>query len=364
MFKDLSPQAMLDGARRTRPRFLYEPRREIETYRTILAPNELGTATCYGAVVERRARRYWLFLERVSGPLLWQVGEFDTWLAVARWLARLHSRFATANLPRISDQQHKPEAPAREMRASPSLARRTGVAALSATPPAGDESGLALTPGQRRHLLRYDGDFYRLWMRRARTFLRRAEFSAQPRADRRRIDWLAKRYDRIVERLVRLPATFIHGEFFPSNILVQKTETPRSSRLTPRHPSPLRPSPLAARGEGMGVKGDQKTRRKLRICPVDWEMAAVGPGLIDLAALTAGKWKDEQKDALASAYRAALETAGGTPPTIDEFRTSLECCRLHLAVKMLGWSADWSPPPEHAQDWLSEALRLAENLGI
>jgi thiamine kinase-like enzyme len=27
-----------------------------------------------------------------------------------------------------------------------------------------------------------------------------------------------------------------------------------------------------------------------RVCPVDWEMAAVGPGLIDLAALTAGWW--------------------------------------------------------------------------
>jgi len=31
-------------------------------------------------------------------------------------------------------------------------------------------------------------------------------------------------------------------------------------------------------------------------------------------------------------------------------------------VRWLGWSPQWSPPPEHAQDWLHEALSLAEKL--
>jgi hypothetical protein len=30
----------------------------------------------------------------------------------------------------------------------------------------------------------------------------------------------------------------------------------------------------------------------------------------------------------------------------------------------LGWASRWSPPPEHAQDWLGEALGLAEKLGL
>ena len=38
MFKDLSRQALLETARRIRPAFIYEPLREIETYRKILAP--------------------------------------------------------------------------------------------------------------------------------------------------------------------------------------------------------------------------------------------------------------------------------------------------------------------------------------
>ncbi len=38
--------------------------------------------------------------------------------------------------------------------------------------------------------------------------------------------------------------------------------------------------------------------------------------------------------------------------------------RLYIAVQWLGWSRDWSPPAEHAHDWLSEALSLAEELEL
>jgi len=33
-------------------------------------------------------------------------------------------------------------------------------------------------------------------------------------------------------------------------------------------------------------------------------------------------------------------------------------------MQWLGWSPDWSPPPEHRRNWLREALRLAEKLGF
>src|SRR5438105_3758006 len=75
MFKDLSPQALLPEARDAKPVFLHNPQREIDTYRAILAEQRLGTAACYGAVVDRPAQRYWLFLERVPGCALWQIGE-------------------------------------------------------------------------------------------------------------------------------------------------------------------------------------------------------------------------------------------------------------------------------------------------
>jgi hypothetical protein len=284
VFKDLSTRARLQHARRVRPAFLYAPCREIDVYRTILEPSRLGTATWFGSVVERRTRRHWLFLERVSGALLWQVGEFFVWEQVARWLAALHSRFAGP--------------------------------------------GSTLTPEQAAHLLNYDRDFYGVWIQRAKMFARRAESRWRPRAHRQRIAWLASRYDVVVEQLAALPVTLIHGDFYPSNVLIA-------------------------------------TRRdRPRICPVDWELAAIGPGLIDLAALTAGKWTDEQRAALVTAYLAALKPCHGWPPARDEFMTALEYCRLHLGVQMLGWSERWSPPAAHTQDWLGEAMQSAERLGL
>jgi hypothetical protein len=283
LFKDLSQHSMLESARRFKPAFLYDPMREIETYQTILGPSRLGTATCYGEIVDHRAGRYGLFLEKVPGLELYQVGDLATWKRVAEWLAAMHDRFAG----------------------------RTGSLAQVA------------------RLLRYDANFYRRWMDRARASLRRAE-PPLPGDAWRSIERLAGNYDRVTGRLARLPVTFIHGEFYASNVLVHEG------------------------GEG------------LRVCPVDWEMAAVGPGLIDLAALTAGGgWTAEEKTALSMAYHAELAPhAVGRWADPEEFLLALDHCRLHLAVQRLGWASGWSPQPEHAQDWLGEALGLAEKLGL
>jgi len=271
LFKDLSREGMLDGARRAKPAFLYDPRREIETYRLILQPERLGTATCYAAVSDAAAGRSWLFLEKVPGRELYQVGELALWKEAARWLAGLHSRFTGRD---------------------------------------------CLVPLVRTaHLLIYGPDFYRRWIDRAR--------AAHPSLER-----LAARYGRVVERLTALPVTLLHGDFYASNVLVEET----------------------AGG--------------LRICPVDWEMAAVGPGLIDLAALAAGKWTGEERTALALAYHGSLPPAARQSLDEPAFLEALDWCRLHLAVQWLGWAPGWVPPPEHANDWLGEALGLTDKLGL
>jgi hypothetical protein len=128
LFKDLSRRAMLESARRVKPTFLYDPLREIETYRSILGPNRLSTAVCYGAIADPCAERYGLFLEKVPGVELYQVGDLATWRRVAGWLAILHAHFA-------------------------------------------EETGRL---AQVAPLLRYDAGFYRLWADRARASLDRA----------------------------------------------------------------------------------------------------------------------------------------------------------------------------------------------
>jgi hypothetical protein len=279
VFKDLSEEALLKEARGVKPSFLHDPLREIEAYQTVLAPVGLGTAAYYGAVVDVERGRYWLFLEQVSGVPLWQIGELATWEDAARWLGEMHGRF----------------------------------------------EGELGRQGDAAHFLRYDADFYRLWLNRAQAFAKEAETGARARKG---LDWLAERHERLVEQLVELPVTFIHGEFYAGNVLI---------------------------GEGSGAP---------RVCPIDWEMAAIGPGLLDLAALTGGEWDDDWRKAPARAYRAALPESSGLPSTPAEFQAALDCCRLHLAVQWLGWAKTWSPPLRTRQDWLGEALRLAEELEL
>src|SRR4029450_11734663 len=100
VMKDLSFGAMSESARRVRPEFLYEPRREIQVYRWILPYAPPGTATSYGAVTNPTTRRYWLFLERVDGLELRHVGAFSIWERTARWIAQFHRSVPAAGIVR------------------------------------------------------------------------------------------------------------------------------------------------------------------------------------------------------------------------------------------------------------------------
>jgi thiamine kinase-like enzyme len=277
LFKDLSLSALSAEGWVAKPAFLRDPRREVDAYRLVLASEDLGTPRFYGGVVDPRRNRYWLFIERLTASELWQRGDVESWRAVARWLARMHARL----LRRVDD------APA--------------------------------------SFIRYDGSHYLRWIERAVEALERDGADAQARAALGRI---AGRYTEVTQRLVRLPRTIIHGEFYPSNVLVAT-----------------------------------EASREPRVCAVDWELAAVGPGLVDLAALTAGSgWTDDVREELVDAYRAALPDA--LSPAPGEFDSALAACRLHLAVQWIGWSRDWSPPTEHAHDWLGDALGLAERMRL
>jgi hypothetical protein len=318
VMKDLSPAAMDASARRARPAFLYEPRREIQTYRHILPHAPPGAAACYGVVVSPSAHRYRLLLERVDGHELRHVGAFSMWERTAQWIARFHAAAPASPVDR-RDRLDRLER----------LGRPDQLDRLA----------------RRATLLVYDDVFYWQWLERAREFASRSHSrlrSRQRGAEPRRVlDGIARRYASVVARLTAMPRTVIHGEFYPCNILIRGTG-PRA-----------------------------------RVCPVDWELTAIGPGLIDLAALMTG-WDDRAQRALARAYRdAARETQAQETKTRQErplpvsinggrssrdFQADLDCCRLHLAVRMLGWSESWTPPPQHARDWLGEAASLADRI--
>ena len=168
-------------------------------------------------------------------------------------------------------------------------------------------------------LLDYDAPYYRRWIERATSFLGAPE---QPHSPARSLDWLAARYEPLVDELLAMAKTVIHGEFYASNVL---------------------------------VGGDA---RRARVCPVDWELAAVAPGLIDLAALISGGWSERGP----RGDRLGVPLDGRPGPL---FRWQLDLARLHLAVQWLGWAQpSWNPPAGQQQDWLGEALALAERLEL
>jgi len=264
MFKDLGARALTPAARAAKPGFLRDPLREIEVYRELLAPAQLGTPAFYGAETDPARGRYWLFVERVAGVELYQVGERSTWEYVARWLARMHAQ-------------------------------------------------LEPCVGRAPHLVDQGADYFRLWPERARRFAA---------GGTRLLAHIAGRYDSVATRLAELPRTVIHGEFYASNVLVDSTTTPR------------------------------------RVAPVDWEQAAVGPGLIDLAAHASGRWTQSDRLAITAAYAHEMGL------TSDDVGRDLDLCRLHLALQWLGWSEEWSPPAEHAHDWLREAEQITDTIGL
>jgi aminoglycoside phosphotransferase (APT) family kinase protein len=105
-------------------------------------------------------------------------------------------------------------------------------------------------------------------------------------------------------RLAAAPQVLVHGEAYPSNLLVDGG----------------------------------------RIRPIDLETVGTGAAALDLAALTSGGWAPEERARVLAAYD------GATTPE------ELEAARLMVALQWLGWSASWTAPPEHRHDWLAEAL--------
>jgi Ser/Thr protein kinase RdoA (MazF antagonist) len=278
VLKDLSPGAQFNLSR---PRSLYDPQREILVYSDVLTP-ALHTPAFFGAIVRPTLDRYWLFLERVPGVHLWQIGDFDFWKDAARWLARLHSR---------SDASDR--------------ARR-------------------LPPDR---LIQYQRDYFTRTLAQAETTISRCTRPLAPSL-LRRFGRLVDGYDHALARLEALPLAFIHGDFFASNVLVRTAE-------------PARP-----------------------IAPIDWELAGIGPGLLDLAALTSGNWQPHDRTAMIAAYREALETTSGWPPSEHELREAVDCSQLQLALQFLGWDTKWRPPSAHCQDWFHVALESADRIGL
>jgi hypothetical protein len=277
VLKHMGPRHLSEQVRRAKPSFVVDWRREIEVYRRLMAPMRIGP-TLIGSKIAPETDTYWLLLEHVPGPRLFEVGEHAAWAATAYWLGAFHGRTDTIANAAVRD-------------------------------------GAGLIDCHR--------DWYRAWIDRALLFFG-TDGPSRSRHDGKALRWLAERYDTVIDHLLSLPSTLIHGEFYPTNVIIT--------------------------GDGDG----------LLPCPIDWETASVGPGVLDLAALTAGEWREEDRRDMTAAYLAG----SGMQITIDDLFESAQFAHIQLAVQWLGWFGRRSAPDSHPRDWLADAIDRAEALNL
>jgi hypothetical protein len=277
VIKDVTWSSLLPGASQVKPSLLYDPMREVAMYRDVLRHVD-GPAAFYGHHLDEATGRQLLIIELVDGLELCDVGELEVWTATARWLGRFHAG------ARLDDATEVP-------------------------------------------LVRHTADHHQLLRTRAASTTHRLEPEA-----RRTLRHVLDVYGRqVIDRLVAMPITLVHGEMYPSNVIVGGART--NGTLDPD-----------------GV----------RICPVDWETAGAGPALLDLAAITTGAWSDDDRGRVVAAYVDEAR-ANGAPPI--DLEPGLAACRVQLAVQWLGWFVDHDPPSWHARDWLEDALAATESIG-
>jgi aminoglycoside phosphotransferase (APT) family kinase protein len=124
------------------------------------------------------------------------------------------------------------------------------------------------------------------------------------------------------------PPTIVHGDFYPANLLL------RDVAVEATH-----------------------------LCVIDWEIAGRGPGLLDLAALIAGKWTADERRELATAYYEGMPQTSDIRQDRQQFDRQLAHARLQTAIRWLGWSQSWQPPAQQRNDWGAELEGSLQELG-
>jgi len=117
----------------------------------------------------------------------------------------------------------------------------------------------------------------------------------------RRLEPIVRRYAGAVKTMISQPPTLVHGTYRPAQIIIDKARQPQ------------------------------------RICPVDFEKAAVGASLYDLTFIADG-FETPRLHQLFDSYRAEAERCGVRVPDNAEMTYVVDCFRLHRIVNWLAVS--------------------------
>jgi aminoglycoside phosphotransferase (APT) family kinase protein len=166
-------------------------------------------------------------------------------------------------------------------------------------------------------LERHDARFFAAEAERARRSV-----AHYPLALARRLEAILERYEPSIDLLAGGERVLVHGHYEAANILV---------------------------GAGGGA---------VRICPVDWELAALGSRFFDLASLCDG-FRPPALHRIWDAYAEAAADAGLPTPERDRVRRLVDCLRLYRIVAWLGGAAGKRYPPSGVERLLARGEMLA-----
>jgi hypothetical protein len=167
----------------------------------------------------------------------------------------------------------------------------------------------------RDFLLRLDRDYLLAWAGRAVAAVSSLSAELASRLQRT-VDDLGVAADLLAEQ----PPTLVHNDLAPKNVIADTSMSPD------------------------------------RTCIVDWEMAGVGCGLMDLAHLTYGL-PPREAERMFDLYREEL-TGTGLMPSDDEGKRLLASCQLHGTLYRLAHADVWRLPLERVGEWIADSEEL------
>ena len=132
-------------------------------------------------------------------------------------------------------------------------------------------------------------------------------------------------YDEIVNIMTAQPRTLVHGSFRLRNVLVTPTDTP------------------------------------VRICPVDWELAARGGGLYDLAFVADG-FNPEKVNTLLDAYLDQFSKHAIAWTSREKMTSAIHCFRLHKIMKSLSDSVSLKFSREAVDEYVDMAIAVRQTI--
>ena len=127
------------------------------------------------------------------------------------------------------------------------------------------------------------------------------------------------------EQLIRHPQTLVHGAFRPQQIRVAPEQTP------------------------------------VRICTTDWEIAAIGSSLYDLAALTDG-FEGRSLQTFFDRFLTGATWLRDDPPGLTDLQLAIETCRTHRMLKWIAQGQKRGFSPEEIREMAASLSQPAEEL--